>query len=55
MQDRVDSNYIKIIGINGGLIALGVTGVIAPTTSALVHNASTIAIGLNSMTDYDIK
>jgi len=54
MQDRINSNYFKIIGINGGLIAFGVTGVIAPTTSALVHNASTIAIGLNSMTDYII-
>ena len=38
-----------IVGFNAGLIALGVGGIIPPTTSALLHNTSTIAISLRSM------
>ena len=46
---RIHNNYRTIIGINGGLIALGVTGIIMPTTSALLHNMSTLTISLRSM------
>ena len=46
---RIHNNYRTIIGVNGGLIALGVTGVIMPTTSALLHNMSTLTISLRSM------
>lgn len=46
---RIRKNYYKIIGINSGLILLGVGGLVQPTTSALVHNASTLAISLSSM------
>ena len=49
MMRRIDGNYKLILGINGALIALGVGGVIQPTTSAMLHNASTLAIGLRSM------
>ena len=42
-------NYRRIVGINGSLIALGVTGVIQPTMSALLHNTSTLLIGMDSM------
>ncbi|MGP1612652.1 MAG: heavy metal translocating P-type ATPase [Catonella sp.] len=48
---RINSNYRNIVGINGGLIGLGVFGVIRPTTSALVHNLSTLAIGVHSTTN----
>lgn len=48
---RIGKNYVGIVGINSALILLGVTGVIQPTTSALVHNTSTLAISLNSMKD----
>ncbi len=51
MIKRIDRNYKLIMGVNGGLILLGVTGVIQPTTSALFHNMSTLAIGLESMRD----
>ena len=40
-----------IVGINTALILLGVSGMIQPTTSALFHNMSTLAIGLKSMED----
>ena len=50
LMDRIRSNYNTIIGFNLGLIILGVAGIIQPGTSALMHNASTIAIGLHSMT-----
>ena len=46
---RIHRNYRNIVGINSGLIALGVTGVIPPTLSALLHNTSTIAISVKSM------
>lgn len=49
MMKRIQGNYRGIIGINSGLIALGVGGVIQPTTSALLHNTSTLAISLRSM------
>lgn len=49
LMKRIHRNYRFIVGFNGGLIALGVAGVIPPTTSALLHNTSTIAISLKSM------
>ncbi|MDO4293795.1 MAG: heavy metal translocating P-type ATPase [Eubacteriales bacterium] len=50
MLRRIHSNYRAILGINGSLIAAGVAGLIQPTTSALLHNTSTIALSLKSMT-----
>ena len=49
--DRIDRNYRCVIGFNLALILLGVGGVIAPATSALLHNTSTRAISLKSMTN----
>lgn len=49
MMKRINKNYKAILGINGGLIALGTGGIIQPTTSAMLHNTSTLAIGLKSM------
>ena len=49
LMKRIHRNYRSIVGINSGLIGLGVGGVIRPTTSALLHNTSTIAISLKSM------
>ena len=49
LMKRIHNNYRTIIGINGGLIALGVTGIIMPTTSALLHNMSTLTISLRRM------
>ena len=49
LMKRIHQNYRLIVGFNAGLIALGVGGIIPPTTSALLHNTSTIAISLRSM------
>ena len=49
LMDKIHKNYRRIVGINGSLIALGVTGVIQPTMSALLHNTSTLLIGMESM------
>mgnify|MGYP003071019768 CR=1 FL=1 len=49
LMKRIHGNYRKIVGINSGLIALGVLGLIQPTTSALLHNTSTLVISLGSM------
>lgn len=54
LMRRIHRNYVNIVGINSGLIALGITGVIAPTTSALFHNTSTVLISLRGMRGWDI-
>lgn len=49
LMKRIQKNYRAIVGINTVLIAAGVGGIIQPTTSALLHNASTLGISLKSM------
>lgn len=51
LAKRVKTNYRRILGINSALILLGVCGVIQPTTSALIHNFSTLAVSVSSMKD----
>lgn len=51
LMKRINWNYRTIIGFNLGLMILGAAGILAPATSAFLHNASTLAIGLKSMTD----
>ncbi|MBR6257848.1 MAG: heavy metal translocating P-type ATPase [Lachnospiraceae bacterium] len=50
LMKRIRFNYRTIVGFNSALIALGLMGVLTPAASALLHNASTIALGLNSTT-----
>jgi heavy metal translocating P-type ATPase len=50
LMQRIRMNYRVIVGFNSGLIVLGLLGVLSPSASALLHNASTIALGLNSTT-----
>lgn len=50
LMERIRSNYRSIMSFNTALIVLGVVGVIPPTTSAFLHNASTLAFTLKSMT-----
>ena len=49
LMKRIGRNYRTIVGFNSMLILLGVAGVIQPTTSALLHNSSTLLIGLENM------
>ena len=49
LMARIHRNYRTIVGFNLGLIIFGVAGILPPTTSALLHNASTLAISLKSM------
>ena len=51
LMQRIGHNYRMIVGFNSGLIALGILGILPPTTTALLHNTSTLMIGLQSMTD----
>lgn len=51
LMSRINRNYRFIVGFNFLLIVCGVTGVIQPTTSALLHNMSTLGISIKSMTD----
>lgn len=49
LMKRIHKNYRFIVTFNAGLILLGVGGILQPTTSALLHNTSTLYIGLKSM------
>lgn len=49
LMKRIRKNYKAIVGINASLIALGVAGVFQPTTSALLHNTSTLVISMKNM------
>lgn len=51
LMERINRNYRFIVSFNFLLIVCGVTGVIQPTTSALLHNMSTLGISIKSMTD----
>ena len=51
LMGRIQFNYRFIVSFNFSLILLGVAGIIQPTTSALLHNLSTLSIGLKSMTN----
>ena len=51
LSDRLSFDYRYIMGINSGLIAFGVTGILQPSVTAYIHNLSTLALSLWSMTD----
>ena len=50
LMERIDRNYRFVMGFNGGLIALGAIGLLPPAVSALLHNASTLLLGLDCLT-----
>ncbi|MBQ8914049.1 MAG: heavy metal translocating P-type ATPase [Lachnospiraceae bacterium] len=49
LMERIRKNYRQIVFFNSSFILLGVTGIITPTTSAFLHNSSTVAFSLSSM------
>ena len=51
LSERTQQNYRTIMSFNTGLILLGVAGIVAPQTAALLHNLSTLIIGMHSMTN----
>lgn len=55
MVSRIHKNYISIVGINSGLILLGIAGIIPPTFSALLHNASTLMISMKAMSGWKLS
>ncbi len=51
LMTRIHRDYRVIIAFNSLLIGLGLLGVVPPATSAMLHNASTLAISMYNMTD----
>ena len=51
LMKRIKQSYHQILGFNSFLIAMGMFGMFTPTTTALLHNSSTLAISLRNMTD----
>ena len=48
-MERINKNYRFILTFNSSLLVLGLLGVLSPSTSALLHNASTMMICAKSM------
>lgn len=55
MAARIDRNFSKIIAINTSLLGLGLFGILMPQTTALIHNLSTLLIGLDASKKYKIN
>ncbi len=55
LMKRIRFNYRTIVGFNTALIGMGIAGILPPATSAMLHNLSTVALGLNSMTNLTDK
>ena len=55
LMERIHKNYRFILGFNSSLLLLGFMGVITPSLSALLHNASTMMICAKSMTPLSDK
>ena len=53
MERQIHKNYVQIVGINSALILLGITGILQPTVSALLHNLSTLMISMRSMVAHE--
>ncbi len=49
LMRRIRFNYRFIMSVNSALIGLGFFGILPPATTALLHNISTVGIGLRSM------
>ncbi len=51
LMRRIHRNYRFVMGFNGALILLGALGLLPPAVSALMHNASTLLLSMNCLTD----
>ena len=51
LMERIRRNYQGVISFNSLLILLGMAGILDASKTALLHNASTIAISVDSMTN----
>lgn len=51
LVNRIGKNYRGIVGFNTLLILLGIAGLLPPAASALLHNSSTLMIGIKNMED----
>ena len=51
LMSRIHRNYRFVMGFNGALILLGAFGLLPPAVSALMHNASTLLLSMNCLTD----
>ena len=54
LSSRMDRSFMQVIGLNSAFMAGGVAGLITPQTSSLLHNVTTIALGLDAGRPYDI-
>ena len=52
LMQRIRGNYGFILGFNTSLLGLGIAGIMPPSTTALLHNASTMIISGMSMRPY---
>lgn len=54
MMKRFNETYRFVMGFNGSLMALGIVGLLSPSTASLLHNGSTLAISMRNMKLYEL-
>lgn len=54
LTDRLNVSFKQVMAINSTLLAAGITGVITPQASSLLHNASTVALSLRNAGSYRV-
>ena len=54
LSRRMNRSFLQVIGLNSAFMLGGVTGVITPQTSSLLHNVTTVALGLDSSRLYKL-
>lgn len=52
LMERMDVTFREVIGFNSTLLALGIAGAIAPQTSSLLHNTSTVFFSMRDSRAY---
>lgn len=55
LMRRMDQSYREVMVFNSALLALGITSIITPQTSSLLHNGSTIAMSVRNARTYDVS
>lgn len=54
-MEKINRNFLSIVGVNSAILIFGITGISTPALSALLHNMFTLGIGLYSMMPINIK
>ena len=52
LSQRMDRSFAQVVGLNSAFMAAGISGIVTPQTSSLLHNATTISLSLAATRAY---